>query len=143
MNNSTKITVALGVLFSAGLVLAQAPDSDQAPAAAAPQTAQPQPGVQQRNPGQMAAHLGQRLGLSSDQVAQITPIIADRQQKIESLRSDESLTPNERRTKARAIIGDSNSKIEAVLTDAQKQQYEQMLANRRNHRHNSQTQPQA
>jgi hypothetical protein len=44
-----------------------------------------------------------------------------------------------------AIMQDSNSKIEAVLNDTQKQQFEQMLAARRAHQHNRQPQstPQA
>jgi Spy/CpxP family protein refolding chaperone len=140
MNNSTKATVALGVLLSAGMafVFAQAPDANQS---AAPT----QPG-QHRNfdPNQQAAHLGQKLGLSSDQVAQIKPILADRFQKMQALRSDASLTQEDRHSKVQAIMQDSNSKIEALLSDTQKQQFEQMLAERRSHQHNRQSaQPQA
>ncbi len=145
---TTKATIILGALLSAGMVLAQAPDANQAPAPGAPQTAPAQPGGSHRtfNPGQRAMHLGQRLGLSSDQVAQITPILADRQQKMQNLRADNSLNDQDRHAKARAIIEDSNSKIEAVMTDTQKQQFEQMLAERRSHQHRqapSPSQPQA
>jgi len=138
MNHTTKATIILGALLSAGMVLAQSPGSNQAPAANAP--------AQHRtfDPGQQAMHLGQQLGLSSDQVAQITPILADRQQKMQNLRADNSLSEQDRHAKARAIIQDSNSRIEAVMTDTQKQQFEQMLAARRAHQHNRQSQtPQA
>jgi len=91
------------------------------------------------DPAKQAAHLGKRLGLSGDQVAQITPIFTDRQQQMQSLRADTSLTQQDRRTKARAIMQDSKSKIEAVMNDTQKQQFEQMLAERRSH-HNRQPQ---
>jgi periplasmic protein CpxP/Spy len=143
--NATKATIVLGALLSAGILLAQAPDSNQAPDASASQAAQTQPGNQHRNfdPSQMAAHLGKRLGLTSDQVAQITPILADRRQQMQTLRADTSLTQQDRRAKVRAIMQDSKSKIEAVMNDTQKQQYEQMLAQRRerrNHRASSASQ---
>ena len=132
---NTKATILLGVLLSAGTLLAQAPDQSQAAAANTPETAQTQPGREHRNfdPAKQAAHLGKRLGLSSDQVEQIKPILADRQQQMKSLRADTSLSQQDRHEKARAIMQDSKNKLEAVMTDAQKQQFEQMLAQRRNH----------
>lgn len=149
--NATKATILLGALLSASIMFAQVPnsnvDSSQAPAANAPQSAQAQPGNQHRNfdPSKFAAHLGQRLGLSSDQVAQITPILTARQQQMQTLRADASLSQQDRHTKAHAIMQDTNSKIEAVLTDPQKQQFEQILAQRRAHRNHKpqSSQPQA
>lgn len=134
--NKTKVTIVLGVLLSAGILLAQAPESNQAPAANAPQAGQAQPGRHHRtfDPARQAAHLGKRLGLNSDQVAQITPILTDRRQQMQSLRADASLTPQDRHAKARAIFEDSKSKLEALMNDTQKQQFEQMLAERRSHR---------
>ncbi|MGO9323581.1 MAG: hypothetical protein ACLP07_03390 [Terracidiphilus sp.] len=145
--NRTKATIILGALLSASVMFAQAPDSNQAPAANTPQAAQGQPGYQHRNfdPSQFAAHLGKRPGLTSDQVAQITPILTARQQQMQTLRADTSLSMQDRHSKARAIRQDTNSKIEALLNDQQKQQFEQMLAQRRAH-HNHQpqsSQPQA
>jgi Spy/CpxP family protein refolding chaperone len=149
--NATKATILLGALLSATIVFAQAPasnpDSSQAPAANPAQAAPSQPGQQHRDfdPSQFAAHLGKKLSLSSDQVAQITPILTARQQQMQTLRADASLTEQDRHTKRHAIMQDTNSKIEAVLTDSQKQQFEQMLAQRRA-RHNRQpqsSQPQA
>jgi periplasmic protein CpxP/Spy len=150
--NATKATILLGAMLSATIVFAQAPastpDSSQAPAANSAQTAPTQPGQQHRNfdPSQFAAHLGKRLSLSSDQVAQITPILTARQQQMQTLRADASISMQDRHTKAHAIMQDTNSKIEAVLTDPQKQQFEQMLAQRGQHRHNHEqpsSQPQA
>lgn len=136
-----KATILLGALLSAGTLLAQAPDQNQASAANTPETAQTQTGRQHRNfdPAKQAEHLGKRLGLSSDQVAQITPILADRQQQMKSLHADTSLSQQDRREKAKSIMQDSKSKLEAVMTDSQKQQFEQFLAQRRNH-HNHQPQ---
>jgi periplasmic protein CpxP/Spy len=142
--NARKATMILGALLSASMVLAQAPNAAQTPDANAQQAAPQQPGNHHRNfdPNRQAAHLGKRLGLSNDQVAQLTPILTDRRQQMQSLRADTSLTQQDRRAKARVIMQDSNSKIESLLNDTQKQQYEQMLANRRAHR-NRQAPPQA
>jgi Spy/CpxP family protein refolding chaperone len=139
--NMTKATFVLGVLLSAGALLAQATDSSQAPAANAPQSTQSHEGRHHRNmdPAKLAAHLGKRLGLSSGQVAQLQPILADRQQQMQGLRADASLTKQDRHAKAKTIMEDSKSKIEAVLNDTQKQQFEQLLAERRA-RHNHQPQ---
>ena len=138
MNRMTKATVALGVLLSAGMVIvAQSPTINE------PSAAPAQQGDQHRNmdPGQQAAHLGKRLGLSGDQVAQITPILADRQQKVQALRADNSVSQQDRHSKVQAIMQDSNSRIEALLNDPQKQQFEQMLAQRHEHQHNRQAAP--
>jgi periplasmic protein CpxP/Spy len=150
------LSIAIGLFLSAGLAIAQAPaqNQPQQPAAAqdtqsSPLAGENAPPMQQQrphahNPARVARRLGRQLGLSQDQVAQIRPIIANRQKQLVSLRADTTLSPQDRRTKSRSIMQDSRSQIEALLTDTQKQQYEQMLAARRAQRmqRNSNTQPQ-
>jgi periplasmic protein CpxP/Spy len=120
---------------------APAPSEQSAPAQAAPdQSAPAQPMSPQAmrrapNANRQARHLAKTLGLSHSQVAQIKPILAYRIQQMQSLRADPSLSAQDRRQKAHEIMQDSRAKIEAVLNDSQKQQFEQMLAQRRN-RHN-------
>jgi Spy/CpxP family protein refolding chaperone len=137
---NTKATILLGALLSAGTLLAQAPAANQTPSVNATQSAPAQMENHQRtfDPAKQAAHLGKKLGLSSDQVSQITPILADRQQQMQNLRADTSLSKSDRRAKAKSIMEGSKSKIEAVLNDTQKQQFEQMLADRRAHRNHGQ-----
>ncbi len=89
----------------------------------------------------MAKHLGKKLGLSNEQVAQLKPILEDRQQQMQTLRNDTSLNQQDRRAKAGGIMQDSKTRIEAVLNDTQKQQFEQMLQERRA-RHSSPPQAQ-
>jgi len=89
----------------------------------------------------MAKHLGKKLGLSNEQVAQLKPILEDRQQQMQTLRSDTSLNDQDRQAKARGVMQDSKTRIEALLNDTQKQQFEQMLQERRS-RHNSPPQAQ-
>jgi hypothetical protein len=130
----------LGAILSTGMLMAQAPDSNQAPAASQSEQAQSNSAHRMANPDRQAKHLGKKLGLSQDQVAQIKPILVDRQQQMQSLRADTALAPQDRRAKAQAIQQDSSSRIEAVLNDTQKQQFEQMLAERRAHHHRPQAQ---
>ena len=147
LRNAGKATLILGALLSAGLVLAQAPTANQTPSANAPQAAPAQQGHRNFDPNQQAAHMSKRLGLSDDQVAQIKPILADRFQQMQTLRADTSLSEQDRHAKFRALMQDSNTKIESVLNDTQKQQFEKMQAERRSHQHNRQepaaSQPQA
>lgn len=148
--NIRSSSLALGVLFCTGLLMAQAPDQSQSQAGIAPQAAQssqpatqnaPQQGRQhQVDPARAARHLGKQLGLTQDQVDQIRPIIADRQQQIQSIRADSTLVPRDRRVKVRGVMQDSRNKIEALLTDSQKQQFEQIQQNRRGHREQPQAQ---
>ncbi len=133
--HTRKATIFLTALLSTGVLLAQQPETTQAPATDAPQAAQTQPGEHHHHmsPNKQANHLAKKLGLSADQVAQIKPILAERQSEMKTLRADTSLNPQDRRAKVMSIQQDSRSKIEAVLTDSQKQQFEQMLAERRAH----------
>ncbi len=91
-----------------------------------------QPGQSHRghrmNPDRQLAHLSKTLDLSADQQAQIKPILQDRQQKMQALWQDQSLSRQDRRAKAQAIQQDSQTKLEAALNDQQKQKFEEMRA---------------
>lgn len=141
IHSARTATLILGALLSTGLVLAQSepqqtPDSSQANSAQS--ASAPQGSYHRANPNRQARRLGRELNLSKDQVAQIKPILADRVQQMQALRADTSLAPADRRAKAQSIMQDSKTKIEAVLNDQQKQQFEQLLAQRQARRHHSQ-----
>ncbi len=124
-------SIALGSLLAVGLsgnaLLAQ--DQSAPPAASAQRPAHVP------NPRHQAKKMAKALGLTPDQVAKIEPILADRDQQVQSLRSDTTLAPSDRKAKMHGIRQDSDSRIEAVLTDTQKQQYEQIKQNRKANRH--------
>lgn len=145
--HSRTVTFILGALLATGMAFAQS-DPQQAPdnagQANSAQAAQPAPGRQHRaNPARQARRLARQLNLSQEQVAQIKPILVDRAQQTQDLRADTSLSNADRHAKARAIMQDSKTKIEGVLNDQQKQQFEQLLAQRRERRQHNQpnTQP--
>lgn len=79
-----------------------------------------------RSPEAIVNRLAEKLNLTADQKSQITPIIADRQQKLSDLRADTSLRRGQRMRQAKSIFEDSDKKINAVLNDQQKQQYAQL-----------------
>ena len=78
------------------------------------------------NPDAQLQHLTRALDLSADQQNQIKPILEDRQQKVQALFQDQSLSREDRHSKVQAIRSESTAKIEAVLNDQQKQKFEAM-----------------
>jgi hypothetical protein len=97
------------------------------------------------NPDTQLQRLTKKLDLSTDQQSQIKPLLDSRQQQMQELWQDQSLSQSDRRTKAMGIQTDTNGKIEAVLSDTQKQQYEAMQAQmkQRAMRHKGSTPPPA
>jgi len=135
---TVKVTFVLGALLVTGAVFASAQATSTPPAAGA-QSSQAAPSGTpnghhgRRGRGQLGM-MTSTLNLSDDQVSQIKPILADRNTQLKALRADTSLAPADRRTKAKGIMDDSNSKITAVLNDQQKQLYSQMQENMKAHR---------
>jgi hypothetical protein len=84
------------------------------------------------DPHKAAQRIGKRLHLTDDQTAKLEPILATQQQKMLSLRSDTSLTRDQRREQFKAIQQDTRSQLSTVLTPDQLQQLQSM---RRHGRH--------
>jgi periplasmic protein CpxP/Spy len=78
------------------------------------------------NPDRELQHLTRELNLTSDQQAQIKPLLLNQQEKMQTLFQDQSLSQEDRHTKAQSIAEDTHSKIEALLSDEQKQKFEAM-----------------
>ena len=106
--------------------------SNEAPANGA-ETASPRP-KRTPNPEREAKSLAKRLALTPEQESSLEPILAARQQKIAQARSNLELPPRARRAQVQKIQRESRNKIEAILTDTQKQQYEQWEQERRANR---------
>lgn len=77
-------------------------------------------------PDQVVAMMSSKLSLTDDQKAKITPIIADRQQRFAALQADTSMRKFKKARQAKSIMDDSNQQIEALLTDTQKKQFDEM-----------------
>jgi len=111
-------TIALILALFTGLALAT-------PSARAQDQDSSDTSEQRLTPEAVVNGLATKLNLSDDQKTQITPIIADRQQKLRDLASDTSMRPLKKKREMKSILSDSDKKIEAVLNDDQRQQYKQ------------------
>jgi Spy/CpxP family protein refolding chaperone len=117
---SLALSAALAVVGSSAF--AQSDNSTQQPSIQAPM------GHHGMDPEKQAAELTKKLNLSAEQESQIKPILVNRQQQMEAMHQDPSMSQQDRMTKMNSLRDDSNSKIEAVLNDTQKQQFEAMQA---------------
>jgi periplasmic protein CpxP/Spy len=90
------------------------------------------------NPEQHAAHLQKALGLSDDQTTQVKAIFTDEQAKFEALRSNTSLSREDRHTQIEALRQDEDTKVQAVLTADQKTKYAALQEQMRDRRGNQQ-----
>lgn len=75
------------------------------------------------SPDQVVAMMDQKMQLTDDQKNQLTPIIADRQQQLKSLRTDQSMRRFQKMRAAKKIVDDTDKKINAILTPDQQKIY--------------------
>jgi periplasmic protein CpxP/Spy len=80
------------------------------------------------SPDEQLARMTKELNLTPDQATQIKPILVNRQQQMEALHQDQSMSQEDKMAKMKSLRADSNAKIEAALNDTQKQQFEAMQA---------------
>lgn len=137
--------IALSGLLATGLTLGSAAAfAQQATPAPAPDASAQQPmndsgrmGHPPMDPDKAVAHMAKRYSLSSDQQTQIKPILVNRQQQMQALRQDSSLSREDKMAKMKGIHDDASTKIEAILNDSQKQKFaedQQKMQERRQER---------
>src|ERR1700739_3485783 len=71
-------------------------------------------------------HLTKELDLTPDQQKQIKPLLEEHRQKEQVLHQDQSLSPDELRTKAHAISDETHKQIEVFLNDEPQQKVKEM-----------------
>ena len=67
--------------------------------------------------------LTRTLGLSPEQAARVEPILAARDEQIRALRANETTDPQAARQQKHAIARNAREKLNAVLTEPQRQQF--------------------
>ncbi len=82
------------------------------------------------DPNRQLERLTRELSLTSDQQEKIKPLLLERQQKMQALMQDQSLSQEDRRAQMRTIMEGTNNSIKANLTDDQKQKFEAMQQQR-------------
>ena len=127
--------LATGLTLCSAAAFAQQDNAAPTPDASAPQQGggHGQWGGHQQSPDEQVARMTKRYNLSSDQQAQIKPILANQQQQMQALRQDSSLSREDKMAKVKSIRLDSSSKIQALLNDGQKQKFAQDQQRRQEH----------
>ena len=128
------LTAALAfTTFSAGAQTQTAPSAPDT-AATAPR---PMP-----NPEHQLEHMTRMLNLTDAQQQQIRPILVDRNQQMMAIRNNATLTTEQRQEQMRKLMSDSRGQVRNVLTDAQRQQWDEAREKReRRHREPAPAQP--
>ena len=88
---------------------------------------------QQRRGRQASFNAGRRfqaLNLSEQQKAQMAPIFQSTRQQMQALRSDSSLTPEQKRERMKEIRQNQMAQMKSILTPEQQQQMQQMRGRR-------------
>ncbi|HEY2468568.1 MAG TPA: hypothetical protein VGI45_12125 [Terracidiphilus sp.] len=123
-------TLALGGLLAFGVSSAALAQDNPPPPPDQNQAGPPADGPRGRgmrmDPNRQLEHLTRELNLTTDQQAQIKPLLVDRQQKMQALFQNQSLAQEDRRTQMRTIGEGTNNSIKAILTDEQKQKFATM-----------------
>lgn len=124
-------------LMLAGLVFAVGPSAIAQDAGTnnqqgAPPSAPPEHGGRhwRMDPAKRAAMLGKQLNLSSDQQSKVQDILTSEQSQTESLRSDSSVSPEDRHSKMMDIHKASNDQIRALLDPDQQKKWDEMQSRR-------------
>ena len=125
MNKMKAVALLSVFLFSLGAFAFQAAGSGQ-------DSNQGQGQGQGQGRGQMMSVddqvkiLTERLNLSTDQQTKIKAILDDNRQQMDTLRKDESMSREDKMSKARALRETTQGKIREVLNDDQKKKYDEM-----------------
>jgi len=82
------------------------------------------------DPANMAAHLAKRLSLSAEQQTQVQAILTNQEAERKSLETNQTITHQQFLAQTRTLHEETESKIEALLNDTQKQQFAEMKAHR-------------
>jgi Spy/CpxP family protein refolding chaperone len=119
-------SLVLTGFLATGVMLAQ--EAGSAPEQNAPQTEGGgmggHHGGHMMDPDQRLAKMTKRYKLTADQQSQIKPILQDEQQQMQSMRSDTTSSREDKHAKMQSMHQASTQKIEAVLTDEQRQKFD-------------------
>lgn len=135
---NTVCTLALTALLAAGLTCSAAAQDD---ASASSQATAPTTTTHHRemSADRDLARMTKRLSLTQDQQTQIKPILEDRDQQLNQLWQDTSMSKTDRRAKSKGIRDDAKSKIDPILNDEQKAKFDSTGTRHHHSRHAQQS----
>lgn len=132
---NTVCTLALTAFLAAGLTCSAAAQNDTSTSTSTQATTQ----TTTRHHHEMSAdrdlsRMTKRLNLTQDQQTQIKPILENRDQQLNQLWQDTSMSKADRRSKSQEIREDAKNKIDPILNDQQKEKFDSM-GSRHHHMH--------
>ncbi|HKV94060.1 MAG TPA: Spy/CpxP family protein refolding chaperone [Candidatus Angelobacter sp.] len=80
-------------------------------------------------------HLTEQLSLTDDQQSKVKAIVQDTHDQMTKLMQDESLSREDKMTKARSLHEAATGKIRDILTDEQKKKFDDMQKEMQEHMH--------
>lgn len=86
------------------------------------------------SPKRQLRRMTRMLNLTPDQQQKMLPILRERNKRMEAIRNNSALSPEQRRQQMRDTMMDTHRKLEAIMTDSQKRQFEQEMQQRRQRR---------
>jgi periplasmic protein CpxP/Spy len=114
-----------GLVYTASpAAIAQNPQNNDQQAA--PAGAPPEHGRRHFDPAKETEMLTKQLNLTSDQQPKVLDILKSQQSQMENLRSDTSLSQQDRRAKMMEIHKTSNEQIRALLDSDQQKKFDAM-----------------
>ncbi len=128
-NSLLTLMLAGAVCTAAPLAVAQDSGSGSTPAQAAP-AGPPERGRGHFDPAQRTERLTKELKLTSDQQPKVLDILKSEQSKMQDLRSDSSLSQDDRRSKMMDIHKASDDQIRALLDANQQRKFDTMQSKR-------------
>lgn len=134
--------LSLGLALSAGSLLADdtpptptpppatppAATTDTAPSDGSELTPTPTPAHRHHRPAFVLEELTQQLTLTPDQQKQVAAILKSDHDQMKTLRSDDSISPEDKRAQAKAIMSSTRSQIRALLTPEQQKIFDTLPA---------------
>lgn len=125
------LTLMLAGAVCAAAPLAVAQDSSSTPPQSAPSAAPPEHGHGGHfDPAHRTERLTKELKLTSDQQPKVLDILKSQQSKMQDLRSDSSLSQNDRRSKMMDIRKASDDQIRALLDVNQQKKWGEIQSRR-------------
>jgi protein CpxP len=130
----TLLTAAFVFALGGSVAFAQQaqPAPDQQPPAPIQQQPPPQQAAPHRmpNPHREAMRLSKQLGLTQDQTAKLEPVLANREQQMEAIRSNTQLSQQDARRQTRDLTKSTQDQLANILTPDQMNQMKAMRKER-------------
>jgi Spy/CpxP family protein refolding chaperone len=133
MKTFIKLSILSAGIFSSSLLPANAAVADAArPALDGGPSAQPAHRVPPLRRMVITQRIARKLGLTAEQKSQLKTVRQSTAAALKAIRADGSLTPDQKKTKARDILAASRTQMRSVLTPEQQQKFQHLRARLRN-----------